>query len=380
MINEGYLENLCKIEYGTRVVRKKTKGDLYFVYGGGGKTFKIDKFNRENRVTISRFAMSENCTRYISGKFFLNDSGLTISPKSKDILQEYLDLLILSLNDHIYSLGRGTAQKNLNIDKFKKIKIKYPTINKQLEATNKLKKLLTQIKNDIIKINLNKSNINLLKENLLETHLRDFNLSKYKHTLQKLIDEKWITSHLDGNHGSNYPKKTEFVDNGIPYISAKCIEDNMFKETSIKFLTLDKANTIKKGIAFNNDILFAHNATVGPVAILQTKYDKVIIGTSLTYYRCNQLKILPKYLFIYMSSKLFKSQYKKIMKQMTRNQVPITKQRNFTHIIPPLDVQQRIIEKYDSINSLISKIELNLNKKIKLLKLLKEKLLEKIIF
>ena len=38
--------------------------------------------------------------------------------------------------------------------------------------------------------------------------------------IQTLIDKNIIVGHLDGNHGALYPRTTEFVDDGIPYISA----------------------------------------------------------------------------------------------------------------------------------------------------------------
>ncbi|HEY9826231.1 MAG TPA: restriction endonuclease subunit S [Stenomitos sp.] len=36
--------------------------------------------------------------------------------------------------------------------------------------------------------------------------------------LSELLERKWITSHLDGNHGGDYPKKDEFVNSGVPYM------------------------------------------------------------------------------------------------------------------------------------------------------------------
>jgi type I restriction enzyme S subunit len=121
------LNDFCDIEYGTRVVRKRDGGTIYPVYGGGGATFFMDTFNREDCLVIARFAMSERCTRFIRGKFFLNDSGLTVNPKDKDtILQKFLNLQFFYLNDYIYSLARGTAQKNLDVPKFRNIEIVIP--------------------------------------------------------------------------------------------------------------------------------------------------------------------------------------------------------------------------------------------------------------
>ena len=51
----GSIDELCHVEYGTRVVKKRDAGTIYPVYGGGGATFFMDEFNREDRFIISRF-------------------------------------------------------------------------------------------------------------------------------------------------------------------------------------------------------------------------------------------------------------------------------------------------------------------------------------
>ena len=134
------IEDLCEVEYGTRVVRKRDAGTIYPVYGGGGATFSMDTYNREDRMVIARFAMSKRCARFVDGKFFLNDSGLTISPLDDNTFdQDFLNYQILSLNDEIYSLARGTAQKNLNVNAFKKVQLSYPaSLEEQKQIVAKL--------------------------------------------------------------------------------------------------------------------------------------------------------------------------------------------------------------------------------------------------
>ena len=95
------LDDACFVDYGTRVVRKKDGGTIYPVYGGGGATFQMDIYNRENCLVVARFAMSQTCTRFVQGKFFLNDSGLTLRAKDKDLSQQLLDWIIISKNDLI---------------------------------------------------------------------------------------------------------------------------------------------------------------------------------------------------------------------------------------------------------------------------------------
>jgi type I restriction enzyme S subunit len=45
----------------------------------------------------------------------------------------------------------------------------------------------------------------------------------------------------------------------------------------------------------------------------------------------------------------FKTQYLQVMRQSTRNQVPITKQREFRHVVPPLVEQEAIVEQLDGL-------------------------------
>jgi len=195
--------------------------------------------------------------------------------------------------------------------------------------------------------------------------------------LLTLLERGWITSHLDGNHGSNYPRKAEFIEEGIPYISANCIKDETVDLSLAKYLSPERAASLRKGIAQDRDVLFAHNATVGPVAILRTEESKIILSTSLTYYRCNREFILPECLAHYMRSYGFKSQYLQIMEQSTRNQVPITKQREFFHLIPPLPTQQAIVEKLDALSEETKALEAIYERKQSALAELKQSLLQK---
>lgn len=168
------LDEICEIQYGTRVTRKNDAGTIFPVYGGGGATFKMDIFNREDCVIISRFAMSEKTVRRVSGKFFLNDSGLSI--KSKDLSKlsnEYLESYMFSLNDEIYSLGRGTAQKNLNMKAFKKLLINFPkSLDEQKRIVSKMKEVTIAIECAIQNMNKSIKNFEELEKSLFEKNFR----------------------------------------------------------------------------------------------------------------------------------------------------------------------------------------------------------------
>ncbi len=245
--------------------------------------------------------------------------------------------------------SHSTGIRNLDGDVYKSIKITFPVVSEQRRIVSILDEAFDGIATAKANAEQNLQNAKALFDGYLESMFFDDSEQWERVRLDVLLERRWIESHLDGNHGGDYPRKEEFICEGIPYVSAKCIDDDRVDMSRAKYLSPDRAALLRKGIARDGDVLFAHNATVGPVAILRTDESKVILGTSLTYYRCNTAHILPDYLAHYMRSFGFKTQYLQVMRQSTRNQVPITKQREFFHVIPPLDKQQSIVSQFDGL-------------------------------
>lgn len=161
-------------------------------------------------------------------------------------------------------------------------------------------------------------------------------------SIQELLDKEYIISHLDGNHGSLYPKNEEFTSYGVPYISANDFVNGIVDLKHCKFLPVEKACQFRKGIAKNGDVLFAHNATVGPTALLKTDLEFVILSTTATYFRCDNAKLYNLFLVEFFKTDFFVNQYSRVMAQSTRNQVPISMQRTFNIQIPFIQEQTKI--------------------------------------
>ena len=253
---------------------------------------------------------------------------------SKDFFVHQVGLIL----ENAASDAHGATMKHLTKPVFDALPFYLPPYEKQCEIAEVLDKVTSLI-------SLRKQQLAKLDELVKARFVEMFgepvsNPYKFEvRSLQNMLDDGIITYHLDGNHGSDYPRNEEFVESGVSYISANCIIDDTVNLNLAKHLTEERAAKLRKGIAQDEDVLFAHNATVGPVAILHTRETKVILGTSLTAYRCNKQRILPAYLKAYMQSEGFVRQYTKDMKQTTRNQVPITAQRKYLFIVPPLSLQ-----------------------------------------
>ena len=266
IFEEGTIEELCNVEYGTRVVRKKDAGTIYPVYGGGGETFFLDTFNREDRVVVARFAMSEKCTRRVSGKFALNDSGLTLSPKKPEILrQDFLDYLVLNLNDQIYGSARGTAQKNLDVPAFRLIKVSYPdSLEEQQKIVEKLDGAFAEIADLEMRIDLLKNFISEMESSTLNGVLAN---SKRK---LRIGDICTVTS-------SKRIFKSEYVEDGIPFYRTKELKElaNNRKIRTELFISRERFSEIKNkyGIPINGDLLISAVGTIGEVLVIDNLGD-----------------------------------------------------------------------------------------------------------
>ncbi len=183
-------------------------------------------------------------------------------------------------------------------------------------------------------------------------------------TIQELLDRGAVVGHLDGNHGELYPRSHEFKEFGVPYITANDLCGRKVSFRNCKYLSKERASRFRKGVARNGDVLFAHNATVGPTALLSTELDSVILSTTATYFRCNQDKLINLFLLYALQSTHFVGQYQAVMAQSTRNQVPITAQRKLSVALPPTKAEQEAIaEALSDADALIEALEQLIAKK-----------------
>jgi type I restriction enzyme M protein len=172
---------------------------------------------------------------------------------------------------------------------------------------------------------------------------------------QKLLDKGILVTLKDGNHGEQYPRSHEFTNEGTPYIAASHISE----EGTIDFVSCPKLpasvkNRLRIPPAKGGDILLTHNATVGRVAIIPDDIPEVIVSTSTTYYRTNPKILSNRYLAAYFRTHLFQKQLHRVMKQSTRDQVPITAQKKLFFVVPPQEFQQEFVLEIERIQSLIA--------------------------
>ena len=101
-----------------------------------------------------------------------------------------------------------------------------------------------------------------------------------------------------GPFGSNI-KVDCFVDKGIPVLNGSNLEGFELSEKSFRYVTEEKADSLKKANAYKGDVVITHRGTLGQIVYIPQTAQRVryVISQSQFRVKCNK-KVLPEY-FVY---------------------------------------------------------------------------------
>ena len=357
------LGEVCNIDFGTRVVRSRDAGSIYPVYGGGGTTFKMDTYNREDCMVISRFGMSEQCTRFVKGRFFLNDSGLTLSMKKHCMIQNYMDWQILYLNNTIYSLGRGAAQKNLDTKALAEIVIAYPNnLSEQQSIVDYLDSAFAKI--DAMKANAEKA-LNEAK-------------ALFQASLKVMLEPK------EGWEEKKIKDICETVTDFVAAGSFASLRENVVYNSEKDYAQLVRTTDLKSGFSkggyvyvnehafnylyrvnLNEECVILPNVGVncGEVYYVTPSilpYNNNVLGPNAVLVRSkNYSNHFLSYLFL---GNEFQTKLGDITSHMAQPKFNKTGLKEIEISVPPLSEQQSIVDYLDSLKSKVDRLQENYDK------------------
>jgi len=177
------------------------------------------------------------------------------------------------------------------------------------------------------------------------------NFKKYR--IADLIDDISM-----GPFGSNI-KVDCFVDSGVPVLNGSNLDGFTLKEESFRYVTEEKADSLKRANAKKGDIVITHRGTLGQIVYIpqNAKYERYVISQSQFRIRCNE-HVLPEYLVFYFHTRVGQH---KILSNASQVGVPALARPSTTFQqieveLPDIEVQKKIVSILQSFND---KIELN---------------------
>src|SRR6267143_3772977 len=152
----------------------------------------------------------------------------------------------------------------------------------------------------------------------------------------------------------------EYTPFGVPVLRGVNVNHGRFRDDDFVFISEEKANQLNKFESYPKDVLLVHKGTIGPIGIMPTKrkYRRYILGNSMMRVRCDRTKLLPEFLYYWLSSPNGQHYLFSRISQVgvPQLQTPLTTLRQATLLVPSLPEQQAIT---GVLGKLDEKIELN---------------------
>ena len=175
---------------------------------------------------------------------------------------------------------------------------------------------------------------------------------------------KWIkvklgelpVAFIDGDRGKNYPKQQDFLTTGYClFLNAENVTAEGFRFNSLKFISKEKDNSLRKGKVSRNDVILTTRGTVGNVAIYTNSipFDNVRINSGMVILRCDDEKVSPLYLYCALRSKEFLLNVNGFKSGVAQPQLPIKDLKQIEIPLPHLPVQRRIADILSAYDDLI---------------------------
>ncbi len=147
-----------------------------------------------------------------------------------------------------------------------------------------------------------------------------------------------------GPFGSDI-KVSCFVERGIPVLNGSNLFGTRLKEDSFRYVTPEKADSLKKANAYRGDVIVTHRGTLGQIVYIpqNSTQPRYVISQSQFRFRCND-KVIPEYVVNYFHSHEGQN---KILANASQVGVPALARasssfRDIEIPVPPLPTQRKI--------------------------------------
>lgn len=336
------IDELITLDFGTRITKSKDAGTIYPVYGGGGASFRTDNYNREDKYVVSRFAMSEKCVRYVSGKFWMLDSGFTYSVKDESLLSyKYISYWLLNAQQEIYACSSQSAQRNLKTAEFKRFEVPVPPMEIQEAIVEILDKFT-----------------NLEAELEAELEARTLQYEYYRDSLFEALDCPRVPlgSFAQLVRGSGMPK-TDFSESGVGAIHYGQIYTKFGTATAEVITHVPEEKAKKLAVVNPGDVIVANtseNLEDVCKAVAWVGDSDIVTGGHATVIKAPEQNA--KFISYYMATGRFNKDKRR---HAFGTKVIDVAPKNLAKIefpVPPLEEQQRIVDILDRFDALTSSL------------------------
>jgi type I restriction enzyme, S subunit len=152
-----------------------------------------------------------------------------------------------------------------------------------------------------------------------------------------------------------------YKDRGVPVLRGINVNGGRFHDDDFVFVSEEYADAeLRKFEARANDVVLVHKGSLGHIGIIpeNSRYKRYIMGNSMMKVQCDPERVLPLYLYYWLSSSEGRDYLLSRVSQVGVPQIqrPLSTLREARFHRPPIEEQALIVERLDALDT---KIELN---------------------
>ncbi len=153
----------------------------------------------------------------------------------------------------------------------------------------------------------------------------------------------------DGNYAEKYPKASNFIEEGIPFIRATNIGNNyLIVPNGLRYISPKLHDELQRGHLLLHDILIVTRGQIGKVAIVTEPFVNCNINAQIVRINTGNI-FIPKFFMYALASNICQSQFVILKTGSTLHQLPIGQLRQLCIPLPPVPEQECIVERIESL-------------------------------
>ena len=315
--------------------------------------------------------------------------GLGLAKPFKDFVNsKYLEFYMNThwFNKFSFENATGTGRLTLPLEASRILPIPISPLPEQHRIVAKIEELFSSLDKGIESLKTAQQQLKVYRQAVLkwafEGRLTNENIK------ERELPEGWrmfsigkVVKTIDGDRGSNYPKKNEFFEKGYClFLSTKNVREDRFVFEENIFISKEKDEILRGGKLQLNDVVITTRGTLGNVALYDDRvpFKNVRINSGMLILRVINPMLNDYYLMKFVSSPLFIKQLKEKQSGTAQPQIPANVLREIQLPIPPtLEEQKNIIAEIESHLSVCDKIEESIENSLKQSEALRRSILKR---
>ncbi len=146
----------------------------------------------------------------------------------------------------------------------------------------------------------------------------------------------------NGDRGENYPSKTDFVENGVPFINAGHLQDGAISFAEMNYITRRRFDKLGGGKTKLGDMLYCLRGSLGKSAVVRHEHDSAIASSLVILRPFETLNV--DYLHTLLAGHYGRIEVEKYDTGSSQPNLSAASVKKYTIPTPPSDLQSRFGE------------------------------------